>query len=457
MPRSAPYLVSAALVVCLHALAAPPALKVAAFQADATPAPGEPNIWVQPVTSVLDPLFAKGILLDDGQRRFVLVAIDWCGIGGETHLMLRRRIAAAAGTSPDLVALHSVHQHSAPYVDGDAYALLAARHLKALRMSDAYLAHLAANLETAVREAATKLEPFDHIGTALTPVREVASARRILKDGKILVRYSSTAKTPELANEPEGAIDPDLRTITLARGSRPLVRLHYYASHPQTFCCDGRVSADFVGDARERLERESQIPQIYFTACGGDVTVGKYNQGQPAQRTALADRLYAALKAGAANTRLTPVTQLDWRSAELRLPVRTDLPDLSKSAEGQPVYHDAITVAFAKRTRPLPASALTLGDVVILHLPGEPLLEFQRFAQSAAAPRFIAVAGYGDISPGYLCPDIAFQQGGYEPSASNAAPGTEARVKEVILELIRVQPRPSAPNVSPTKDPNHAQ
>jgi hypothetical protein len=32
---------------------------------------------------------------------------------------------------------------------------------------------------------------------------------------------------------------------------------------------------------------------------------------------------------------------------------------------------------------------------------------------------------------------VAFEQGGYEPSASNAAKGTEARVKAVIEELLR--------------------
>jgi hypothetical protein len=48
----------------------------------------------------------------------------------------------------------------------------------------------------------------------------------------------------------------------------------------------------------------------------------------------------------------------------------------------------------------------------------------------------VAVAGYGDIQPGYLCTDQAFQEGGYEPSASNAGPGTEARVKAAIRALL---------------------
>ena len=41
--------------------------------------------------------------------------------------------------------------------------------------------------------------------------------------------------------------------IRLARAGKPLVRLHYYASHPQTKYGDGRASSDMVGDAREAL------------------------------------------------------------------------------------------------------------------------------------------------------------------------------------------------------------
>jgi hypothetical protein len=64
------------------------------------------------------------------------------------------------------------------------------------------------------------------------------------------------------------------------------------------------------------------------------------------------------------------------------------------------------------------------------------MLEFQSYAQRLRPESFVAVAGYGDISPGYLCTDQAFAQGGYEPSASNAGPGTEALLKEAIRKLL---------------------
>jgi hypothetical protein len=411
-------------------------LKVAAFQADATPDMGEPNIWVQPVTSVMDPLLAKGIVLEDGRSRYVILAVDWCGIGGSTHLMLRQRIAKAAGTGIQRVALQVVHQHTAPYVEGDGYDWMAARGLKPLRMSGAYLEKLAGNLERAVAGAVAGLQPFDSIGMGRAAVERVGSARRIWKGGKILVRYSSTAKAPELAAEPEGDIDREIRTVTFAQGTKPLVRMHYYASHPQTFCCDGRVTSDFVGAARARMEREEGVAQVYFTGCGGDVTVGKYNTGLDSERAALAERMQAGMRASIAATQYEKVSRMMWTYADLHLPAKPAPAPGTVERTDQLVYRDAITEAFAKRKRGLPASSLRVGRLVIVHLPGEPLLEFQRYAQRIGEGSFVAVAGYGEISPGYLCPDEAFRQGGYEPSASNGTPGAEARVKEVIRKLI---------------------
>ena len=115
----------------------------------------------------------------------------------------------------------------------------------------------------------------------------VASTRRLIdKDGKVhRPRWSLvTGKDFALRDEPEGLIDPMLKTITLAQGDKPLVRLHYYATHPQSFYHDPRVTYDFPGMAREELEKKENVFQIYFTGCAGDILVGKYNDGTPATR-----------------------------------------------------------------------------------------------------------------------------------------------------------------------------
>ena len=68
------------------------------------------------------------------------------------------------------------------------------------------------------------------------------------------------------------------------------------------------------GLARESAERKERVFQVYFTGCAGDVTMGKYNDGTPAARAELAERLLAAMRASAAATRLTPASHVQWRT-----------------------------------------------------------------------------------------------------------------------------------------------
>lgn len=426
----------AAPVVLTHRLPGAQSVRAAAFRCDVTPPAGEPLIWTTALIETLDPLWAKGILIEHGGRRLVLCAMDWCGVGSSEYRRLQRAVAGAAGDPAATVLLQSVHQHAAPYVDGDAYRLLRARPNPPLCFSEAGMEEIAGRLARAVEEAARKLAPVDGIGTGEARVERVASARRVWDGGRLVVRYSTGAKDPRMAELPEGPIDPFLKTISLSSRGRPIARLHFYATHPQTFCCDGRASADFVGAARETFEREEGVFQIYLTGAGGDVTVGKYNDGSERARKELASRLLDGLRASAAATRFEPIAQCRWRTARLKLPPRLPVRDIDDTADAAARYRAAITVAFARRQEPLEVTAIDFGPARILHLPGEPLLEFQTFAQRLLPNVFVAVAGYGDISPGYICPDRAFEEGGYEPSASNHAPGAEKLLKDAITHLL---------------------
>ncbi len=364
-------------------------LRVATFRADVTPEPGEPLIWTTPAAKTEDPLWAKGVVLEDAGIRYVLCAVDWCGLSNSTHLLFRTRIARAAGTSVDRVLVHAVHQHTAPYVDGDAYGLLSKLPRPPRTLSDGFVARVTDRLARAAGEAAGKLQPFDAVGTGEAPVERVASARRILAaDGHVIVRYSTSGKDAAMAALPEGSIDPMLRTVTLAAAGKPLVRLHYYATHPQTFCCDGRVSGDIVSDAREAVEKSEGVFQVYFTGCAGDVTVGKYNDGTLQAQRGLAARLEQAMRASIRSVRLAPAEKIKWQTAALDFPGNAkggeDLGRLAarESATPDELYRAAIRLAFARRKRPFEAALLEIGGARILHLPGEPMLEFQNYARS---------------------------------------------------------------------------
>jgi hypothetical protein len=431
--------------------AEPPTLRVVTFQCDVTPPLGEAIYSsYEPLATVEHPLLAKGIVLHDGTRRYVLCALDWCELCNSTHTLFRRKMAEAAGTHVSCVAAQTIHQHTAPMGDADAFRLLEKIDNPPPHLPPDFFDKTADRLAAAVRESLDRLEPFDRVGIGQAKVQRVASSRRVpAEGGGIRVRWSS-CKDPELQAAPEGYIDPFLKTITLAQGEKPLVRLHYYATHPQSFYGDPRATYDFPGIAREKLQEKEGVFQIYFNGCGGDVTAGKYNDGSPAARDGLAAHLLAGTEASVASTRFVPATRPEWRTADLSLPLRTDpgyttadaraaMANVKLSASAR-IYRGAMRIAFAKRiNEPIELSSLAIGPVRILHLPGETMVHFQLYAQELAPDAFVAVAAYGDCGPGYICTEHAFAEGGYEPTDSLVAPQSEAVLKEAIRKLLGVE------------------
>ena len=425
-------------------------LRVATFCADVTPPLGSPTYPSgKPLATVETPLLAKGIVLDDGQQRVVLCAIDWCGLSGPAHRLVCEKLAAGAETDLSLVTVHTVHQHTAPYVETGTMGQADESGDAAAEVAGSMVEQLAERLYTAAQKSLEELQPFNAVGIGQAEVERVASARRILTpEGTIRTRWSS-CKEPDLRAEPEGYIDPVLKTITLACDEKPLVRIHYYATHPQCFYGDARVCFDVPGFARERLEQKEQVFQIYFTGCGGDVVMRKYNDGTPQARSELTDRLFAGMEAAVAATRLVPVDRIAWRTLPVVLPLKDE--DEYDVARNRAVAEATDTPAQERRQamnrlavaewmrQPMTLGLLRIGPVDVVHLPGECMIEFQLFAQQQQPDRCVAVTAYGDLAAGYICTEQAFSQGGYEPSASLVAPRSESILKEAIAQLLKLE------------------
>ncbi len=421
--------------------------QVATFCVNVTPPLGFPSYpSSKPLETVETPLLAKGIVLDDGRQRVVLCAVDWCGLCASTHALFRKSIADAAQTDVLNVAVHTVHQHTAPYIPTGSLEVRDRAGNPPKEADPPVLRQIAERLGAGVKESLTRFQPFNVIGVGQAKVDRVASARRILTDeGKIRTRWSACTD-PELRAEPEGRIDPMLKTITLAQDDKPLVRIHFYATHPQSFYGDARVCYDVPGFARQRLEEKEGVFQIYFNGCGGDVVMGKYNDRSPEARTQLTDRLYAGMEASVASTRMTPLDGFAWRTLPVALPLK-DEPGYDV-AKNRALMEDAKTsdkdwMQAARRIvlvewlkQPIQLGLLRIGPADLVYLPGESVIEFQLFTQQQQPDRFTAVAAYGDLATGYICEEKDFSEGGYEPSASHVTPKSEGILKEAIGKLL---------------------
>ena len=427
-----------------------PGLRVAAFSCDVTPAVGSPLEECDPpvATSVDIPLLAKGIVLTDGRTRYALCAFDYCELRTGGHDLFRRKIADALNVNELQVEVHCIHQHDAPLYDVNAEMLLNLVPSPPHLGDPSFLESVSDRVASAAGDALKHLEPFTHIGYGKAKVEKFASNRRVpMPDGSIGVRLSH-CNDPVLIAAPEGLIDPWLRTITLFNQQRPIVRLHYYASHPQSYYGKGHINPDTPGLARERLEKEEGITQIYFTGCAGNVAAGKYNDGSHEARLQMAERLHQGMKGAIAATQKEQCSEITRKSTEVRFALRAE-PDFSETYfrevlkdPNQP-YHQrtkaVLALAWYERLKVRPTvdlSCYQIGPVSVLHLPGEAFVEYQLYAQSLRPEAFIATAAYGELGTGYICTDKAFTEGGYEPTQSFVGPPSEADLKAAIHGLI---------------------
>jgi hypothetical protein len=427
-----------------------PTFHLGRFTADVTPPLGHPLCggWIEPVRAMDDPLRAIGIVLLGPAAPVVLCAVDWCGIRNDAHQVWCNALADAAHTTPERVAVQCVHPHNAPFADLEAQRLLEVAGGPPsldLRFFDAAVARTA----EAVRACLANTERATHMGTGQARVEQVASNRRILgPDGKVkAVRYSAT-KDPKVRAEPEGLIDPWLKVLSFWDSDRPLAALHYYATHPMSYYGDGRVTSDFCGLARDQWAANSKVIAAYFTGCAGNITAGKYNDGSKENRPILRDRVLAAMRSAWRSTVRRPLAGWQWRVHAMRfLPRREssfgaeasrqllDNASAVKAARGNAAYQLAF---LARQDRPINLTCLDLGAARVLHLPGEPFIEYQLAAQHMDADPFVCVAGYGDDGTGYIPTDRAYQEGGYEPTVALTRPGERALLA-AMEELLTVR------------------
>jgi len=442
--------VASALVVQAAAEEAP--LRVGTFIVDASPPVGSPLAYNR-CDSVGMPLTARGVVLVGSGKPIVLCAVDWIGISNGGYERWRETIAKAVQTSPERVSVNVLHQHDAPRCDFSAERLLAQQGLGGAMFDVSFARQTIENVAAAAKQAADSASVVTHLGLGQAKVEKVASNRRILgPDGKVkFVRYT-TCKNPAMRAEPEGTIDPYLKSISFWNEDKPLVVITYYATHPQSYYLTGVANPDFPGIARFlRQSTLNGLTHIHFNGAGGNIGAGKYNDGAHENRQILAVRLAQGMSKAYLATKKYPLTAADvaWKTVPVVLPASPHMNEASLVAELKDPKVDTARRTYAAKELvwlrrclagdTVDITCLTLGPARVLNMPGELAVEYQLAAQKMRPDLFVAMAAYGEYAPGYICMKEHYQQGGYEdsPRASHVAPAVEGVLMSAMKELLQ--------------------
>ncbi|MCC6422006.1 MAG: hypothetical protein IT447_00865 [Phycisphaerales bacterium] len=423
------------------------------FKVDVTPPVGGylcGGLHVQSVAvGVETPLYLRGVVVSANGSRYILAGIDYCYLVGRSQRRLVEALAAGAKVSADQVSLHSNHVHDAPLIDEEAHERI--ERLVGERIHDEdYFSDVLKRTTEAV-ENALKSRPREvgGIGFASHAVSQFAGTRRVLEpDGSCKIRWS-VCQDAAIRDRPEGLIDPMLNQIVFYDHQQvPMVCLNFYASHPQVSDRRRMISADTIGVAMDLFEKSHpEIFPIYFTGCAGDITAGKYTTlDRPRNRLVFGVRLYDAMQEALAKARPGPVGRVRWDQRVFEVPlsqIEQNEAHFQAIIRGEgpfgPRYLAAMKLQRLEENLmryPYRIDLMRFGEIGILLLPSEMVVEYQLYAKSHFRGR-LAVAAYGDSFLKYIATDEAFDQGGYEvdPRWTEVSKGIEAIIKP---ELDRV-------------------
>jgi neutral ceramidase len=446
------------LVFCSYSQAE---LKGGCAKVNITPPLGIPLIgsYGKPSDDILDELYAKALVLNDGNNTLVIVSCDLLYTPLEEIAGPARKIITEKTGIPERnILICATHTHSGPEVftkskfrtTGDTppppidhsyldtlvkkiagVGLMAYKDMRQVKIGAAY---------GQAPEVVYNRRPKNSDGLvkmAFTLPPEVRATRKVVNEPDGQVR--TTFVLPDDKTEWKfGPIDPDVRVLKVeSMDGETLASLINFGCHPVCIYpfLSTTISADYPAFVTSVVEGAEGGLCLFALGLAGDAV--------PFDRGVLPRRQIGRAIGGEAVRQLQFVSTssdvtLSAIKKEVKFPIKH--PSTDKDSDEDKIPGPVTTEI----------QVLRLGDIYILGLPGEVLVEVGLQIKKRAGLDKLFIVTLSNDAIGYVCHSAAYDEGGYEPAgATNLAKGAGEIMIAQALELIdrikqeREQPSPS--------------
>jgi hypothetical protein len=382
-----------------------------------------------PGASVLDPLMAQALVLEDARgKRTLWLSLDLIGLPSELSAALRHDLAALSGVPYEAIVLNQAHPHSGPMTTFRKYP-------STLAMPPALQAYedvLRREIPKLGRAAVDALQPANislHKGTSQIGINR---------------RNRDSARKMTMAPNPGGVYNPDLWVFDVTAGGERCVLLNY-GCHPVIvygYAWDG-ISADYPGECRRRL-RAALGPDTHCQFIQGlagnvrprvlaDLDAGRFRKATPADLEAagaeLARDVLDALNAPGQTLDLDIAAAAGWFLARRDTSQHPSLEAWTAMSESDDEIERNSGRYWTARSGkgippaqavPFPVGLIRLAPRCrIAWLAGEVVAEWQAHLRRWLDDERLIVWGYCQETPAYLPTDELLPEGGYEVVDSN--------------------------------------
>ncbi|MCK5380409.1 MAG: hypothetical protein KAJ81_02995 [Candidatus Latescibacteria bacterium] len=390
--------------------------------------------------AVHDDLYARALVLDDGKRRWALVACDLALFSAEVAQAARALIERESGLPPEAVLIHATHTHTGPVVDG------------------AYAEGLPEHIARSVRIALEGMREV-RIGVGFSEEQGLSFNRRFfMKGGGVTTNPGKL--NPDIV-EPEGPIDPEVAVVSIEEpDGSPVALLVRFGMHLDTISGTA-ISADYPCFLEQALseKRGQDLPMMFLKGCSGNTNHFDVHSSDPQRSFGEAERIGRTLvrPVSEAMDRLTYLSDVDLGCARqpVRLPCRI-------STEKEVAWAREIVAQPADATKdftmdrvaairiiqvsemekpyiPAEVQILRVGDLAIAGFPTEMFVEWATQLREDSPFRYTLPIDLANGSVGYIPTREAFENGGYEPVSSVFTPDVGDVLVGAALDLLNAQ------------------
>jgi len=406
---------------------------------------------------VIDSLFAKAAVFDDGQTKVGFIVCDLLTLPRHTVLAARKLIQEQTGIPGDHVMISATHTHTGPSLtrestkdDLDGGSSPAAKD---------YTAELPRRLAQAVADAHAKLAPT-RVSYARAEEHRLAFNRRFwMKDGT--VGWNPGKLNPDILR-PAGPIDPEVGVVYCeAPDQQPQLTYVNFALHADT-TGGPLLSADYPGALARCLAicKGPEMLTLFANGTCGNINHFNVRWADRQHGTNEANRLGTILAAAVFKVYmdLRPVTNttLRVRSQTVQLPlaqvtdreVREAREVLKKGNDAKfmeqvQAYKVLDVASLEGKPIEVEVQAIALGkELAWVSLPGEIFVELGLSIKAASPFQQTHIAELANGSIGYIPHRSAYAEGNYEVVSARCGEGSgELLVQTAVKLLTDLYPR----------------
>src|SRR5690554_965937 len=411
------------------------------------------------VVNIHDELRARGLVLDDGEKRLAFVVVDIIGLNRELIDEAKRVIHEETGLLPEHIMVSATHTHSMVRATGS-------------QPFNEYQKLIIRRIVDVVRKAIYNLEPA-RVGWGVGSVPEHVFVRRwFMKPGSPVpnpyggedkVMMNPGRLNPNIV-EPAGEPDPEVTVISVqSLAGRPIALFANYSLHYVGGVTTGNISADYFAVFADRIQEllgadRQDPPFVGIMSNGTSGDVNNINYAVPGQNYPPYARMKVVANdvAKEAMKVYENIEHHDWVSLqstqeELTLKTRKLDDKMAKIAE------EILASTDDKRVGPHRSShryirgqlsrlkmpdnvnillqAFKIGDLAIAAIPFEVFAEtgLEIKEKSRFKPTFTVSFANGTF--GYLPTPRQHEWGGYESWVSRFEYNTSERIVDTLMEM----------------------